>query len=263
MRNALLRILFFIKHYFTSKSLKGHGIHSPYIFNLITNIILPAIKQPLNANIEKIRQNFLINTQLVEYINLGANKLSTTTYLKINHIARNSVSTPKKCKIINAIAKHYKPTTVIELGTSIGIGTMYLAQANNNTQVITIEGSPQIANIAQETFKVHNFNNILSYVGNFDSILPSILDKLNTPTLWYIDGNHHYEPTLRYFEWALTKFNAENIIIFDDIYWSNKMCQAWQQIKKHPKVTISIDFYYLGIVFFKEVMHRESFKINC
>ncbi|MEO6302647.1 MAG: class I SAM-dependent methyltransferase, partial [Bacteroidia bacterium] len=139
-----------------------------------------------------------------------------------------------------------------ELGTSIGLNTLYLAQANKNGKVITIEGSKNLVNFASTLAKKNKVKNIEFVHSTFDEALPAILNKLNYVDLLYVDGNHTYQATINYFNLALSKKNNSSVFIFDDIYWSPDMTKAWEEIKKHSSVTLSIDTFYFGMIFFKE-----------
>ncbi len=98
--------------------------------------------------------------------------------------------------------------------------------------------------------------------GNFDKTLPLILSDAGGLAnkeidLAFIDGNHRLMPTLHYFDLIKPRISMDGLIIFDDIHWSREMEMAWNKIKADPKVTLSIDLFFLGIVFF-----REAFKVK-
>ena len=98
------------------------------------------------------------------------------------------------------------------------------------------------------------FNNIEQEIGNFNEKLPEVLAGINTVEMAFIDGNHRYQPTLNYFNLLIEKANENTILVFDDIYWSPEMTRAWTEIKKDPRITLTIDIYRFGIAF----MHREK-----
>lgn len=154
-------------------------------------------------------------------------------------------------KILFRIVQYYKPKVILELGTCLGISTLYQAYAALNSRLITIEGSPDVAQIASDNFRRFEMNNILQIVGNFDEHLAPALESVDQLDLFFVDGNHTKEATLRYFEKGLEKANSNSIFIFGDIHWSKEMEEAWSQIKKHKKVSHSVDLFYLGIIFLK------------
>ena len=161
-------------------------------------------------------------------------------------------------KILFRIAQHYKPQTLLELGTSLGISTLYQAYAALNSTLITIEGNPEVAQVAAANFRRFELTNIHQHIGNFDEQLTPILNTIEQLDLFFIDGNHALKPTLRYFEQGLEKASANSLFIFGDIHWSDEMEEAWRQIKQHRRVSHSIDLFYLGIVFFKEDTRKKE-----
>lgn len=136
-----------------------------------------------------------------------------------------------------------------------------MAEANKNSIVYTIEGSTAIANKAQQLFDARKLQNIKSIVGNFDDVLPSLLNEMSTIDLAYIDGNHRYEATMRYVELIVKKCNQESILILDDIYWSKEMTQAWTELKSDERFSISLDYYHFGVLFLQKRMTKEDFKL--
>ncbi|MES2881227.1 MAG: class I SAM-dependent methyltransferase, partial [Bacteroidota bacterium] len=156
------------------------------------------------------------------------------------------------------LVKHYKSNTIIELGTSLGITTSYLATANPQAKIITIEGSAAIAEEAKNNFTQLQIKNIEQHIGNFNHLLPSVIHNLSSGSdLAYIDGNHRYQPTIDYFHQLLANTHAHSILVFDDIHWSAEMEKAWEEIKQHPSVVCTVDIFFLGFVFF-----RNEFKVK-
>lgn len=201
-------------------------------------------------------------TQSIEVEDLGAgSRVSKGKQRKVADIARAAAITPKAGQLLFRIAQFYKPKTMLELGTSLGIGSIYLANGMLNGQLYTIEGSPKVADIAQHNFKNLKETNITSLVGSFDDHLPNLLGKLKQVDLAFIDGNHRKEPTLRYFRQIKEYCTADSILIFDDIHWSNEMYSAWQEIQSDQDVTVSLDLFRLGIVFFRKDIAKQNVQL--
>lgn len=133
----------------------------------------------------------------------------------------------------------------------MGINTLYLAKANSKSSIITIEGSLALFEFARQLSENYKFKNIQFIHDNFDCALPEVLNVLNKLDFIYIDGNHTYEATIKYFNLALTKKHNNSVFIFDDIYWSKEMSKAWNKIIQNDSVTLSIDTFYFGMVFLK------------
>ena len=161
------------------------------------------------------------------------------------------------------LVKHYQPKNIVELGTSLGITIAYFSKANPLANIFTIEGSETIAEIAKQNFQKLGCLNIQSLVGNFDDLLPTVINQRPMVDFAYIDGNHRLKPTLNYFEHFLTKANNNSILIFDDIHWSKEMEEAWEKIKAHPSVRCTVDIFFLGFVFFRqEFKEKQNFTIR-
>src|SRR5690606_35598186 len=163
--------------------------------------------------------------------------------------------------LIARLAAHFKPRVMVELGTCLGLTSLYLNRANPDSGRITVEGCSQTASIAQENFSKLNAEADLG-VGNFDELLPQILSGLPQLDFLFIDGNHTREATLRYFQMALGKMHPGTVLIFDDSYWSEGMKDAWKAIMRHPEVRVTVDLFYLGLVFFKQDQQKEDFLIR-
>jgi predicted O-methyltransferase YrrM len=160
------------------------------------------------------------------------------------------------------LACQMQPNNILELGTSLGVTTLYLSSARPSANIYTIEGCPNIANIANQVFRNEKANNITSIVGNINTELPKVLSKIESLDMVFFDANHTKEATLNYFYKCLEKANDNSIFIFDDIYWSEGMTEAWKEIYENPAVTYSIDLFHLGIIFFKKEWKKSHFKIK-
>jgi predicted O-methyltransferase YrrM len=258
------------KVFFASKYLKysrlkknAHGIHSPFVFGLYNYVINHKAHYYAYPLLDSIRNELLKDQRMISIKDLGAGSgFGLRDKRKIKQIAKTSAKSPKHARLLFRLANHFQPKTILEIGTSLGISTMHLAIAQAKSKVITIEGCPETRKIALENFEKAGLDNIVSHEGNFDTLLPGILSETNQLDLVFFDGNHRKEPTLKYFEMCLKKAGNESVFIFDDIYWSKEMADAWETIKAHPKVTVSIDLFQLGIVFFRKEQAKEHFILS-
>ena len=161
------------------------------------------------------------------------------------------------------MVNYYQPQYIFELGTSLGITSSYMASALPSAKVVTMEGAPAVAAVAKSNFKKLSLSNIQVVEGNFDATLPSVLQSTPSVGLAFVDGNHRKGPTLQYFEQLLNKANDNSILIFDDIHWSREMEEAWASIQSHPRVTLTIDLFFIGIIFFrKEQKAKQHFIVR-
>jgi predicted O-methyltransferase YrrM len=257
----LLRFL----NYYVKGSTK-YDIHSPFVFQLMA-VFEDNNPYPTYHKIEALRKQLLNNKSKLVVKDLGATSANTNHPINVNTnsisaIAKRSAKPAKYAQLLFRLAKHLQPNTVIELGTSLGISALYQASALPNSKIITCEGSDEIANVARKNFSQSGTKNIECVVGNFDQTFETVLNRFKSVDWIFFDGNHRKEPTLRYFELALKKANKNTVFIFDDINWSNEMQEAWQVIKQHPSVTVTLDIYMMGFVFFNTDLSKENFTIR-
>lgn len=248
----------YINYYINSYNNNGHGIHSPFVYDFIRNVLKQKQQYPCYEKIETLRKELKSNHQSLQIEDLGAGSaVSKSNIRSVKEIAQHALKPKKLSQLLFRIANYYQSKNILELGTSLGITASYLASVKNSN-VFTIEGSPAIAEVARQNFNKLSLSNITLEIGHFDILLPGVLQKMKSVDLAFIDGNHAKEPTLRYFEMLLPYISENSIIIFDDIHWSKEMEGAWNQIKAHNTVRLSIDLFFLGIVFFKKAFKEQQ-----
>ena len=251
----------YIQYLINAKS--RHGIHSPFVYDLVEQYLSQKIDQNISQPIENIRSTLLKDSRRIEFEDFGAgSKKNKAAKPSIRSLAKNSLKPKKYAKLIGQIAQYIQAKTIIELGTSLGTTSLYISKLNPKAKIYTLEGSREVANIAQLQFNKLHAKNIELIIGTFDQTFPKLLENQVKPDLIFIDGNHTYEASIRYFEIALKYSHSKTLFIFDDINWSEGMKQAWKEIKSHPKVSISIDFFYLGVVSLNPDLSKEEFVIR-
>lgn len=214
--------------------------------------------------VESIKTALLHDDRTITITDMGAGStISASRQRKVSNIARNSAKEPKYGRLLHRLVAHFHPKEMAELGTSLGISALYQASGNPHARLTTFEGCPQTAAIARENFRKAEVKRIQLIEGNFDDTLKGYLESVQRLDWFFNDGNHRKEPTLRYFEQCLAKSHSDTILIFDDIYWSKDMAEAWETIKAHPKVTVTLDLFQIGIVFLREGQAKQDFVISC
>lgn len=251
----------YITHYLSAKN--RHGVHSPFVYQLIDEVIYDFSKKPYEQAIEDKRSALKRNTENITVTDMGAGSmLNNGKQKQIKTIAKNALKPKGVAQLLARLAQRFAPPTIIELGTCLGITTAYLSKASPNSRITTVEGCPETAKVAKQTLQALEVKNVELLVGNFDVVFPRIVQRAEKIDFLFVDGNHRKEATLHYFNCCLSKTHAETVLIFDDIYWSQGMKEAWQAIKNHPSVTLTIDLFYIGLVFFKEGRKKEHFKVR-
>ena len=251
----------YIIHRLTAKT--RHGIHSPFVYKLADNVIYNFSKKIDYKSIERQRAKLLSDNRIIALAGFGAGShLNKNLVKQVKQIAGNALKSPKLAQLIYRLAKNAQPQNIIELGTCLGITTAYLSKACPQSHVLTVEGCPQTADIALQNFKALLLNNVELQVGNFNDLFPKIIKEAKQLDLVYIDGNHTKEATLNYFNLCLSKITENSLLIFDDIYWSKEMKEAWAEIKENPQVSLTVDLFWLGLVYFRKGQAKEHFKLK-
>jgi predicted O-methyltransferase YrrM len=262
--NTLVLINKYISYLWKASNGRGHGVHSPFVYAFIKNVLnTKSTGESIDA-IENYRHQLLSNQNKITILDLGAGADSQGNKSRtIAQIAKRALKPKKYSTLLSRIVAYFQPSHILEMGTSLGITTCYLAQAVPSASVVTMEGAPAVAKQALATFKNLGFQNIQLIEGNFDQSLPNYLNSISTIGITYVDGNHRYKPTMEYFNLLLTKSDEQTILIFDDIHWSSEMEKAWEEIKADPRVSLTIDLFYIGIVFLKKGnKEKENFIIR-
>lgn len=252
----------YFKHYFSAKS--RHGTHSPFAYKLVDEVIYDFAPRHYDKAIEKQRHILHKDSRTILVNDLGAGSMHAGSGKKtIGQIARKTLKPARIGQLLARLAQYFDPSTIVELGTSFGITSAYLASASKASRVYTIEGCTNVAQVAQETFEqLRLTDRVALEQGNFDDVLPQVLEEIKVIDFLFIDGNHTYDATMRYFGQCLDHVNENSVLVFDDIYWSEGMKRAWEDIKAHTSVTLSMDLFYIGLVFFRKGREKEHFKIK-
>jgi len=257
-------LLKYLQYYFTASNGKGHGIHSPFVFEFITKVLNDKTVYSEYAKIEGLRNLLLKDNTILKVEDFGAgSSISKTDQRTISSIAKNAAKSKKLAQLLFRMVIYYQPRMILELGTSLGITTSYLSFGNPYGKVITMEGAKEIADVAKNNFKNLELQNIELIEGNFDDTIDSVVRGQSSVDFLFVDGNHRKEPTERYFQQLLTKVGNDSIFVFDDIHWSKEMEAAWETIKNHEEVKCSIDLFFIGIVLFrKEFKESQHFVVR-
>ena len=260
-------MLFQIKTYlqFLWHSKNEHAVHSPFVFTLITKCFYDTKSKPEYAVLKKYRNSLLENKNKIEVTDFGAgSKVFKSNTREISKIAKTAGISPKRAELLFRIVNYFQPQSILELGTSLGLATSALSLGSRslgtNAKITTLEGCPETAKIAQNQFRQFGLTNIYSEVTEFTAYLSKV-QNLNFKLI-YFDGNHQKQATLDYFELLLPTITNETVWIFDDIHWSSEMEEAWEIIKNHPAVTVTIDLFQWGLVFFRREQPKEHFTIR-
>ena len=264
-----------IKSYlqFLCNAKNQHGVHSPFVYNLVTKCFYDTTKHPEYSILKAYRNSLLANKEAIEVTDFGAgSRVFKSTTRAVSQIAKTAGISSKRAKLLFRIVNYLQPENVLEIGTSLGLATSALslgleaktnrAKLNKDTKIITLEVCPNTMAIAKKQCQLQNLNNIDFINTEFSSYLTTQHPKPKTQDLIYFNGNHSKKATLEYFELLLTTITNDSVWIVDTIHWSKDMEEAWEIIRNHTKVTVTIDTFQWGIVFFRSEQKKEHFVIR-
>ncbi|MGC1633764.1 MAG: class I SAM-dependent methyltransferase [Gelidibacter sp.] len=253
------QIISYIK--FLLKSSNQHGVHSPFVYDLVTKCFYDKTNYSEYEALKTYRSELLQNKKTITVTDFGSgSKVFKSDQRSINAIAKTSGTSLKNTKLLFRMARYFQSSSILELGTNLGIGTYALALGNPKATISTIEGCTEILKVAQQQFSDKKISNITAIQGDFKEEIQGLTQ--NPCDLIFFDGHHSKDATLTYFEMLLPNAHNDSIFIFDDIYWSKGMTEAWEIIKAHPQVTVTIDIFNWGLVFFRKEQAKEHFKIR-
>ena len=256
---------------YLSRARDEHALHSPFLFTLYTQVIRAKTgSKALLTPIQNLRKQLRKSRQVITIADYGAgprqagSKVNESRQRTLGDIARNSQKPARFGRLLFRLIQRFEARTIVDLGTSLGMTTAYMAEAAKTYggRVLTFEGCPETAAVARQNFEQLGLQNVDIIVGNLDETLTPKITSLDPIDFVFFDANHRYEPTIQYFETCLANIHNDTVFVFDDIHWSDEMEQAWAYIKKHPSVSVTVDLFWVGLVFFRREQPKQDFILR-
>lgn len=249
--------------HFRVEALSRFSIHSPFLFELVNDVFRDKRDYYAFSDIEKIRQSLLADARTIEENHRGEQSKVLPQHRRcVSDIARVTALPQNYGKLLFRLVNHLRPGNFFEMGTGLGISTLYLASAESSAPFITLEGSQALSEIAREQFLKLQLNNIRLMEGDFNETLPKAMRELGKIHFVFIDGDHRKDSVIKYIR-QLLPYLAENAtIVIDDIYWSAEMKEAWKECAQLPQATLTVDLFRMGILFFREgIKVKQDLKV--
>lgn len=255
------------KSYLTylAKAKTRYKVHSPFVFDLVENVLKDKTEYPEYRKIEMYKKNLSRSKTIIMTMDFGArteNKHYTISMEKVGDIVKRRSQHKKQARLLYRLSRHFHPQNILEFGTAAGFSTAYIKAPVPQSKMITMEGCPNLANVASDNLKKLKINNTEISTGDFGVTLPKVLKKFEKLDFVFFDGNHHHEPTLDYYNHCVELAHEDTVFIFDDIHWSPGMEVAWNTIKKDERISISLDIFWFGLVFFRKGIVKQDFIIR-
>lgn len=243
---------------------KGHGIHSPFVYDLVRNAIFNHKGLEVPGEIRKYHRALKDSRESIKICDLGAgSRITHSVTRKVSSIVRRSSVTQQQGALLFRLSKWYKPVSVIELGTGLGISTSYFAAGAEKAVITTIEGCPGKHHFAQQNTNIYLSGGLEFLLGDFGQFFPDLVKNAANRSIFFIDGDHRYGPTIEKVRMILEQGSiTETMVILDDIYWSAGMDKAWHELISHPGVDISLDLFSFGILIRRPDISPQHFRIS-
>lgn len=252
----------YLNYFLSSKT--RYKIHSPFVYNLVETVFRDKTKYSDYKKLNKVHRRYAKRTDRLDTVDFGTgagNKEYTERKTTVGKLVKERTHSKKQLEFLYRTARHFKPKTILEFGTAAGISTLYLGKGSPQSRLITMEGCIGLASVARKSLKKRKVVAEVE-VGEFSTILDRGLTNVNQLDLVFIDGNHRKKPTIEYFERCVEFATENSVFLFDDIHWSQGMTKAWQHIKKDQRVSLTIDLFWIGLVFFKTDVAKQDFIIR-
>ncbi len=240
-----------------------HGTHSPFVYALVENVLMDEREYYAFREIEMPREKLLASKESVEVEDFGAgSKNFNGSKRSISRMVRTGSIKPRFGRLLFRLVNEFQPNTILELGTQMGLGTLYMAKGRANARIISLEGSEQVAEKARQHLSELKIENVEVRTGRFEDTLQGSLNDLEPVDFAYVDGDHTKASTLKHYKLLKEHASPCAIMVFDDIRWSADMFEAWQEICEDEAAVLTIDLFYVGLVFFGLKMEKQGHMLR-
>lgn len=252
------------------KARNRHGIHSPFLYRFLDQCVYKDRQETEFISIEEHRLQLRREPTVLNYTDPGAgsrllspisNSGNRQREITVARLARTSLQSARFCRLLYRMVQYFQCKNILEMGTSLGITTAYLASAAPEGRVYTIEGAEPIARKAAAFFAQQDLRQVHLQNELFDNALANLAPE-NRFDLIYLDGDHQGNKVLEYFSILMKHIHNSSVLVLDDIRWSTSMFEAWKKICRREEVRISVDMFHLGILFFDPRLTKEHFTIR-
>ena len=263
----IYRVFSYLRHVLTAWNTTGEGIHSPSLFYIVRFLFRDKNSYYCFETIEQRRASLLANRDVVEVIDYGSCGCPSGMRVmrRISDVAKYQLECARVQQVLFRLLAYmneevHRPLEILELGTSLGITTAYLASVDSKNRVMSFEGSSSIASLARKQWQILGLENIECVEGRIeDTLYNNARAKLD---FVYVDANHTYEATMEYVHFLLDRISPKGIVVVDDIHYSREMCRAWEELKKDKRVTSSMDLFHVGLLFVNPYYMKRHYKIS-
>ena len=266
----------FLRHLLTARSTAGHGVHSPFVFDFLTQVVRGKGDVLIMGEVESLRREMLSDRRTVRVTDLGSGStVNKGEERRVSRIASVAALPQRQAALLSRIAASLRgvtprgdkgpgpgdPGIILELGSSLGISTLALALAAPERRVITVEGCPETAAIARENLKNHGASNATVLNLEFSAALEFLIKEGLKVSFAFIDGNHRGTALTEYVS-EIASMGEEMIIVADDIRHTKEMFLAWRSVESSGIAAVTMETLRLGILFIKHGITPGRYRIR-
>lgn len=239
-----------LRYYFGAKTI--YNLHSTFETQAAQVMLEDRRNFYVFSFAKMLRGQLTSNALVVEYDDLGAPSMAMSGKKRsLGKIARHTAVNPETGKRLFRLVQWLKPQTMLELGAGLGVSTLYQAAAARNSIFIALEGQTALAARTAQHIREYGFDKVTVRAGLFKDTLPEALRSLQKLDYLFIDGDHRYEAVKANFYSCQPFFTENAVVVIADIHWSEGMLKAWHELRQSKGVSLSIDLYDIGILFFR------------
>jgi len=251
-------VLEYIKYRWKAKG--RHGTHSPFVYDFVDRCLTLKIPEEFVQDKKRYFNDLKNDQSILTIEDHGAGSKYLSNKRKVSDIFKTSSSRGKYGDLLYKISRHYEPKNVLELGTSLGIGTLYLSKGNPGGQINTIEGCKETHHRSSEAFQKNKLSNVNSNHSRFKEFLEEYNgEKFD---LVFVDGHHDGTALLNYLEILKPHSHADTVFILDDIRWSQSMFEAWEKLQSSEFYHLTMDLFRMGIIVQRPQQEKQHFTIK-
>ncbi|MDR0542638.1 MAG: hypothetical protein LBH19_10595 [Dysgonamonadaceae bacterium] len=238
----LSRLPVLVKLYRKIRYRKGFGVHSPFVYNLITKVIEEKSAYYALEEIENFRRQLLKD-----------NDLSLITARETQSAAYGA--------LLFRMVNFFKCRNVIEIGSSTGVMGLYLAMASRTRcQCRLLDERQGLAQCIRQFARTHHLSKLQYMEGDYRENIPSLYAELSGADLLFINQLPETMTGSGLMDLCRPLIGRQSILILDGINRSKEMHKIWESLKRDPQSRVMVDLYALGIAFFNDKLPKRYYK---
>ena len=160
----------------------------------------------------------------------------------------------KEGRLLYRLVRYLEPETVLTFGQLSALNTSALALGNLQTKVYLEQSSDFLETL--NSMGVVNVS-LIRHDGNEEEQF----ERLNTGFVFYALDDFG-DDTWNNLEDGFGTVDEETVLVFEGIHHSRHTEAAWEAIKANEDVTVTMDLYCIGIVFFREGIEKQDFVLK-